>query len=130
MIDTKILKNIGLSETESKIYIFLLESGAHHISDIAKYTDSNRVQIYEALPRLIEKKLLGETLKGKRKVYYAENPENLENIFYEQKLSFQNTVSFLKQKYEKNLAKPELRIFYTQEAMRHIFMDVVQTLQK
>lgn len=130
MIDTKILKNIGFSETESKIYIFLLESGAHHISDIAKYTDSNRVQIYEALPRLIEKKLLGETLKGKRKVYYAENPENLENIFYEQKLSFQNTVSFLKQKYEKNLAKPELRIFYTQEAMRHIFMDVVQTLQK
>jgi len=130
MIDTKILKNIGLSEIESKIYIFLLENWAHHISDIAKYTDSNRVQIYEALPRLIEKKLIGESMKGKRKIYFSENPEHLENIFYEQKLSFQNTVSFLKQKYEKNLAKPELKIFYTEEAMKHIFMDVVETLGK
>lgn len=88
------------------------------------------MQVYAALPRLQEKKLIGESLKGKRKIFFAQNPENLENIFYEQKLSFQNTVSFLKGKYEKNLAKPELRIFYTQEAMKHIFMDVVQTLEK
>lgn len=128
MIDIKILQNIWLWKIESKIFIFLLESWAHNISDIAKYTHLNRVQIYNALPRLIEKKLIWETYKGKRRIYFAENPENLENIFYEQKLSFQSTISLLKQKYEKNLAKPELRIFYTEESMKHIFMDVVETL--
>lgn len=130
MIDTKILQNIGLTEIESQIYISLLEKWQQTISSISEVSGCNRVQIYAAIPRLKEKKLIWETLKGKRKIYFAQNPENLENIFYEQKLSFQNTVSFLKGKYEKKLAQPELRVFYTQEAMKHIFMDVVQTLEK
>ena len=128
MIDNRILQNIGLSEIEAKIFLFLLEKWAYNISDIAKYTDSNRVQIYNSLPRLIEKKLIWESYRWKRKIFFAENPQNLENIFYEQKLSFQNTISTLKERYEKNLAKPELKIFYTEESMKHIFMDVVETL--
>lgn len=130
MIDIHILQNIGLSETESKIYICLLEHGAQNISEIAERSKCNRVQVYAALPRMLEKRLIGESKKGKRKIFFAENPENLENIFYEQKLSFQNTVSFLKEKYEKNMSKPELRIFYTQEALKHIFIDVIQSLEK
>lgn len=130
MGDSKILQNIGLSETEAKIYLALLEKGSHTISGIAEISSCNRVQIYAAVKRLRESKLIGETIRGKRKYFFAENPENLENIFYEQKLSFQNTVSFLKEKYKKQEAKPELRTFYTQEAMKHIFYDVVDTLQK
>ena len=130
MINTQILQNIGLSEIEAKIYICLLEKGSQNISGISEFSGCNRVQIYSSLPRMLEKKLIGESKKGKRKIFFAENPENLENIFYEQKLSFQNTISFLKEKYEKNMSKPELRIFYTQEAMKHIFIDVVQSLEK
>ncbi|MCH8518783.1 helix-turn-helix domain-containing protein [Candidatus Gracilibacteria bacterium] len=69
MIDAKILQNIGLSKIESKIYIFLLENGVHHISDIAKYTDSNRVQVYGALPRLIEKNSFEKVINEKGKSF-------------------------------------------------------------
>lgn len=130
MIDIQILQNIGLTQTQAKIYISLLEKGSHTISGIAEIASCNRVQVYEALGRLKEAKLIGETIRGKRKYFFAENPENLENIFYEQKLSFQNTVHFLKEKYKKQEAKPELRTFYTQEAMKHIFYDIVETLEK
>ena len=130
MIDIRILQNIWLTEVEAKIYIALLEKGSHTISGIAEISGCNRVQIYAVITRLKEQKLLWETIRGKRKYFFAENPENLENIFYEQKLSFQNTVSFLKEKYEKKQSKPELRTFYTREAMKHIFHDVVDTLEK
>lgn len=130
MIHTQILQNIGLKEVEAKIYVSLLEKGSHTISGIAEIASCNRVQVYAAIKRLEEVKLIGETIRGKRKYFFAENPENLENIFYEQKLSFQNTVHFLKEKYKKQEAKPELRTFYTQEAMKHIFYDVIETLWK
>jgi len=129
MIDTKILENIGMSEAEAKIYITLLEKWKQSISKISEYSGCNRVQIYGSLPRLKEMKLVWETIHGKRKLFFAENPENLENIFYEQKLSFNSTVSFLKDKYEKKDNVPELRTFYTLESMKHIFMDVVDSLE-
>lgn len=129
MIDIRILQNIGLSETEAKIYISLLEKGSQNISDISDISGCNRVQIYGALPRLKEQKLVGETIKWKRKYFFAENPENLENIFYEQKLSFQNTVSLLKEKYEKKITKPELKTFYTSKWIHYIFEDIVNSLE-
>lgn len=128
MIDIKILENIGLSETEAKIYISLLEKWTQSISGISSVSWCNRMQIYASIPRLTENKLICETIRWKRKYYFAENPENLENIFYEKKLIFQNTISLLKSKYEKKQAKPELRTFYTKDAMKHIFYDVVETL--
>lgn len=128
MIDISILQNIGLTEVEAKIYVCLLENWGLNISEISKISTCNRVQIYEALPRLKQMQLVSESFRGKRKIFFAENPENLENIFYEQKLSFQNTVSLLKEKYEKKLSIPELKVFYTQESIKHIFDDIIETL--
>lgn len=130
MIDTQILQNIGLTKHESNIYIALLEKGSHTISWISEISWCNRMQIYACIERLKEVQLIWESIRWKRKYFFAENPENLENIFYEQKLSFQNTISLLKEKYEKKISKPELRTFYTSEAMKNIFNDVVETLWK
>jgi len=130
MIQLQTLQNIGLSENEAKIYISLLEKWSHTISGIAEISWCNRMQVYESIKRLSSLQLVWESIKWKRKYYFAENPENLENMFYEQKLSFQSTIALLSEKYEKKLAKPELRTFYTQDAMKHIFFDVVKTLNK
>jgi len=63
MIDIKILKNIGLSDIESKIYISLLEKGKQNISELANNISGNRVQVYGSIPRLVENKLIGETVQ-------------------------------------------------------------------
>lgn len=128
MINIQVLTNIWLSQIEAKIYLYLLESSWSNITEISKGSNCNRVQIYWAIPRLKDIRLISESLRGKRKIFYAENPENLENIFYEQKLSFQNTVSLLKEKYEKKISIPELKVFYTQESIKHIFDDIIETL--
>lgn len=128
IMNIKTLKNIGLSEIEAKIYISLLEIGSQNITQIAESSSCNRVQIYGAIPRLKEKRLIGETIRWKRKFFFAENPENLENIFYEQKLIFQSSIAAMKEKYKKKQSKPELKTFYTEEDISHIYQDVVESL--
>lgn len=129
MIQKQILLNIGLTDTEASIYICLLENGLLNITEISNFSGCNRVQIYSAIPRLGEKQLVWESIKGKRKYFFAENPENLENIFYEQKMKFRDTISVLKKQYEKKLTLPQLRTFYTKESIRHIFDDIIETLR-
>ncbi len=129
MINTQILQNIWLTEIESKIYICLLEKWTLWISKIAELWWLNRMQIYAALPHLIEKHLISESTHGKRKKYSAEDPDNLENIFYEQKLMFKNTLEIMKSTYDKKMNIPQLRTFYTRKAMKHIFHDIIDTLE-
>jgi len=129
MINVQILKNIWLTEIEAKIYICLLEKGVLGISKISEISGLNRMQIYASLPRLLEKHLIWESIHGKRKRFFAENPDNLENIFYEQKLVFQNTLQVMKNTYNKKMTIPQLRTFYTRKAIKHIFHDIVDTLQ-
>jgi len=128
MINTSILENIWLTKIEAKIYLCLLEKWGLNISEISLFSSCNRVQVYTAIPRLKETRLISESLKGKRKIYFSENPENLENIFYEQKHNFQSTISLLKEKYDKKNSVPQLKVFYTQESIKHIFNDIIETL--
>jgi len=130
MINTQILQNIWLTEIEAKIYICLLEKWTLWISKISELSGLNRMQIYASIPRLLEKQLIWESIHGKRKKFFAENPDNLENIFYEQKLVFQNTLQLMKNKYDKKMAIPQLRTFYTKKAMKHIFHDIIETLDQ
>ncbi len=129
MVNEQILQNIWLTETESKIYLCLLEKGTQNITEISHFSSCNRVQIYSAIPHLKEKQLVWESIRWKRKYFFAESPENLENIFDEQKMKFQNTVTLLKKQYEKKHAVPQFKALYTQESIKYIFDDIIKTLK-
>jgi len=129
MINIQILQNIWLTEIEARVYICLLEKWTLGISKISELSWLNRVQIYAAIPHLIEKQLISESVHWKRKKYSAEDPDNLENIFYEQKLMFKNTLELMKSTYSKKMSIPQLRTFYTRKAMKHIFHDIIDTLE-
>ena len=60
-MDTKILKEIGLTDTEIKIYLALLSLGATSAGKIVEDTGIYRKNLYDALNKLIEKGLTSET---------------------------------------------------------------------
>ena len=77
----KALLQFNLTEKEIGTYLVLLEQGALSVQDISKSTGINRVTTYAAIEELKQKGLASESRKGKRKLFVAENPESLENIF-------------------------------------------------
>lgn len=84
-MDTKILKDAGLTETEIKVYISLLELGATSAGRIVEETGIYRKNLYDALNKLIEKGLVTYVIENKIKFFQPKNPDNLITYLDEQK---------------------------------------------
>jgi sugar-specific transcriptional regulator TrmB len=73
----KQLRDVGLKQNESEIYLWLLLNGLSTPPQIAKGTSIARTNCYNILQSLLEKDVVDEQLKGKKKVYTARNPQSL-----------------------------------------------------
>lgn len=80
MIMDKILRELGFSKNEAKIYLTLLETGPNTVGKIAENSGVHRTNVYDALNRLIEKGLITYILRENIKYFEATNPIKLMNI--------------------------------------------------
>ncbi len=80
MIDITIhqlLKNIGLSEKESQMYVTLLRNGTQTTSFLARAAKFNRGTAYVILHSLLQQGLCIETIKSKIQYFTALHPKQL-----------------------------------------------------
>lgn len=127
----KKLKDIGLSEEESKVYVHLLGHGPHSISDLALKTGLYRHTIYDAIGMLIKKGLVTFQPIGKRKVCVAESPRKLLNLAD----SFVSDIRIAVKDLEKLASDrkdpaPVVRVIEGNESIRGVFADVVETMPR
>lgn len=87
------LKELGLNEAESKIYLLLLHQSHNTASQIGRLTGISRPKTYEYLTRLVDKGLCTEIL-GRVKKYSAINPT----------VAFKTIQNQLAKDYEKSLS--------------------------
>ena len=73
------LKEFGLTEGESKVYIALLKLGSSTVGPIVKESGVSYSKIYEVLGRLIEKGIVSFNIKEKTKYFQAVSPNKLKN---------------------------------------------------
>ncbi len=106
-MDTKILKEIGLTDTEIKIYLALLALGATSAGKIVEDIGIYRKNLYDALNKLIEKGLVTYVIENKIRVFQAKSPDNLITYLDEQK----SKVDEKKEEIEKLI--PELKTKFT-----------------
>jgi HTH-type transcriptional regulator, sugar sensing transcriptional regulator len=74
------LTELGLSEHEAKVYFAALSIGPATILNIASAAETKRTTVYSVVESLQHKGLMRVELKGWKKLFVAEAPENLENI--------------------------------------------------
>lgn len=66
-MESKILKEFGLTQNEIDIFLVLVQKGTLNPTEIAKETGFNRPYVYYALERLLEKGYIGEiSVHGKK----------------------------------------------------------------
>jgi len=106
------LKELGLGKNEIKVYISLLQKNDLDISEIARISEVHRVNTYNSLKELKQKGLVVETIKGKKKIYKASDPKQLQTL--------------IKNKEEKlNTILPQLSALYMQsENQAQIFEGI------
>lgn len=126
------LKHIGLLENEAKVYLAMLELGPAPMLEIAAKAGINRPTAYAQLETLKKKGLVSTQTKGKKHLFIAEDPEQLEILVNQEK-------KLLSQKEEEltsilpelrdmfNLAeeKPHVRFFEGKEGLVRMQKDVL-----
>ena len=121
-----ILQEIGLSVTESKVYLALLELGSALAGEITKKSQINRTNVYDALERLIEKGLVSYVLSANRKVFEPISPERLKEILEEKQDNLKKILPELESKFKENKTKEEATIFKGKKGIKSIFEDILK----
>ncbi len=131
MKELEILNHIWLPHDASKIYLSLLRYGDANISKISRISKVHRPTIYKFIPYLQELWLVSEAISWKRKLYSAEHPRNLNNLFEYTKQNFEATVDTFEQLFEqKTQSKPQLKTIQWDNFAKVIFDDIGNTLWK
>ncbi|MBR9693257.1 hypothetical protein GOV07_05020 [Candidatus Woesearchaeota archaeon] len=76
-MDTAALKEAGLTEGETKVYLALLELGSSTTGPIVEKSGVARSIIYQLLEKLVQKGLVSHITKAKTKHYEAAPPQKL-----------------------------------------------------
>lgn len=84
-MDEKILKEIGLTDAEIKVFIELSKLDSAMASEIAGKVGIYRTNVYDILESLIEKGLVSYIIKANRKHFIASKPQKLLGYLKEKK---------------------------------------------
>ncbi len=105
MIDTSILEELGLTNTEIRVYVSLLEIGESSAGNILEKSKLPNSTVHRDLNSLIEKGIVSFVREGKKKLYRANSPETFINFIEEKKRKFLTILPQLKQ--TQNTSKKE-----------------------
>lgn len=75
-MNTEILKEIGLTENEIIIYLYLLKSDSKTAYEIAKQTGIYRVHVYDKLEQLMNKGLVTHIYRGLKSIFKQQHHQN------------------------------------------------------
>ncbi len=101
-MDKQILREIGLSEGEIKVYLALLKRGESKKTELAKESGVSSSKVYEICSKLQKKGIVGTIVKDKKTHFQAMEPKRLLDFFNEktakiecQKKELEKAIPFL-----------------------------------
>ncbi len=130
---TKALLQLNFTDKEIATYLALLENGILTIQSVSRHTGINRVTTYAAIDELKSKGLVAESRKGKRRLFVAEDPETLKNLFNEkaerlekEKASLENTIlPVLKAINVNQENKPQIKFFEGADGINRVYDEYI-----
>lgn len=76
----KILKNIGLNDTQAEVYLLLLRIGNSTMTELSRKSRVKRPTLYDNIQVLMDLGLVIKVFEGGKKYYSADSPDRLINI--------------------------------------------------
>jgi len=125
----KIFTKLGLSDSESKVYLASLSLGPTSVQDIAKKARLSRTATYDTVKTLKNRGLLSTFERGKKTFFAAEEPDRVVNYFKDHVEAMKDELQTLKRvvpeiKLMAGGEKPTVRFYEGDEALYAIFADL------
>lgn len=131
------LKHIGLSENEAKVYLAMLELGPSPVLEIAAKAGINRPTAYVQIESLKKMGLVSTQTKGKKQLFIAEDPDQLEILLTEEEKELEHKkdelttlLPNLKVLFDLAEEKPLVRYFEGLEGIKKVQNEFLHTKSK
>ena len=131
------LKDIGLSEKEAKVYLGMLELGPATVLEISAKAEINRPTTYLQIESLKKRGLVSTQIKGKKQLFMAESPEQLDILLEREKKILEQKQGELKEilpelesLFRTSDSKPVVRFFEGKEGLMKILEEFLKTKNK
>jgi len=123
----EILKEIGLSSNESKVYETLLKIGEASVQTISNKCGVHRRNVYDSLSKLSEKGLVSEVFIKGEKNFKATDPRRLLELLKEKEEKLNQILPSMQKKFESDEEKEEAYFYRGIEGVKNYLQDILKT---
>src|SRR3989344_548999 len=129
-MDLDILEDLGLTSTEIKVYLTLLEMGSSNAGIILQKSKLPNSTIHRDLNSLIEKGLVNFIFEGKRRIYKATSPEHFFEFIDDKKRRFEEILPELKSKQKSNKEDETASVYKGIRGIKEVYSIMINAKGK
>ncbi len=122
-----LLKDIGLSPNEAKVYEALLSTGESSVQRISLKSKVHRRNVYDSLAKLVEKGLASEVFIKGEKNFKAINPTKLLELLKEKEERITKVLPEMQTKYQFTEEKEEAYFYRGMEGFKVYLQTILET---
>lgn len=126
MLLEQYLQNIGFDDKEAKVYLAGLQLGPCSIQELGKASAIKRTTIYQVMDALTDKNLFTVTQKGKKKLFVAQEPDNLLLFLKQRENILEQIMPELESLKNTSAKKPAIRFYEGIEGVKQVYLDMVK----
>ena len=126
MENEKVLEKLGLTKTEAKIYLALLDLGPCLAGKISRKTGIHRRNVYDSIERLISKGLVSHILKNNRLTFQAASPERFIEILKGHESAISSILPELAGKFSQLIPKEGVEFYKGKQGLKTSFEDQIR----
>jgi len=120
------LQQLDLAGKKADVYLACLELGASSVIEIAKKAGIKRTTAYDILLDLMQKGLVSQTTKGKKRLFVGEDPEKIKKDLQGKEKLFSEILPQLKSVYNVRGVKPKIRFYEGVEGLKKTYNDTLK----
>ena len=124
MVSNTILKKLGLTEKEAKIYLACLELGTGTVVKISRKAEITRGSTYDVLEEMLDKGYVSKLHKDKHMVFSAVDPEILMKNYKDRLRDFEMALPELKGLFNQYSSRPKVRYFEGLDGIKRVYASL------
>ncbi|MBI2573280.1 hypothetical protein HYV86_05445 [Candidatus Woesearchaeota archaeon] len=136
-MDISILKKVGFTDGEIKIYLALLELGETTTGPIIDKAHISSSKVYEILEKLTQKGLVSHVQKSGMKYFQPSSPQRLLDYIQQEKRAFEESekelekiIPLLEQRQKLSQEAQTCSVYEGFEGIKTVFNRILETLKK
>jgi predicted transcriptional regulator len=123
----ELLREIGLSQNEARVYEALLQIGEASVQNISLRSKVHRRNVYDSLNKLMEKGLVSEIFVKKEKNFKAINPTRLLTLLKEKEEKINKVLPEMQARYKSVEEKEEAHFYRGIEGFKNYLQDILKS---